>query len=72
VKPLRYGSIRFHLYSLAGGRDLREGKPVLLTSALILSHFPRAKEQLDLLPTREELDAHATWLLVGDSTLTPA
>jgi hypothetical protein len=69
MKPLRYGSLRYHLYKLTHGRALREGKPVVLTREQLRGAFPRGREQHGSLPASYDAKAY---VLVGDDDLRPA
>jgi hypothetical protein len=69
MKPLRYGTLRHHLYKLTHGADLRAGKPVVLTSEQLRSHFPGGQTQHPSLPA--DYGVAVSWLLTGDDTLTP-
>jgi hypothetical protein len=69
VKPLRYGTLRHHLFKLTDGWALREGKPVVLTRVQLSGAFPRGREQHPSLPESYEAEAY---VLTGDDTLEPA
>jgi hypothetical protein len=69
MKPLKYGSLRYHLFKLTHGRALREGKPVLLTSEQLRSAFPGGEAQHPRLPV--DYGAAESWVLVGDDDLRP-
>ena len=67
MKPLTYGTLRYHLFSLLHGRAIREGKPVVLTREELRGAFPHGRAQHPSLP--ESYDAES-YLLTGDDTLT--
>lgn len=68
MKPLAYGSLRYHLWKLLHGADLRAGRPVVLTREQLAGAFPRGREQHPSLP--ESYDAES-YTLTGADTLTP-
>jgi hypothetical protein len=68
VRPLRYGTLRHHLYKLTHGRALLEGRPVVLTRDELRSAFPGGAAQHPSLPVSYEAESY---LLTGDDDLQP-
>jgi hypothetical protein len=68
MRPLVWGSLRHHLFSLLHGRALREGGPVVLTREQLVSAFPNGRAQHPSLPVSYDAESY---VLTGDSTLEP-
>jgi hypothetical protein len=68
VKPLRFGTLRYHLFKLTHGRALRAGKPIVLTREQLSAAFPRGHEQHSALPAEYTAEVY---VLTGDDDLRP-
>jgi hypothetical protein len=64
VKPLKFGTLRYHLFKLTHGQALREGGPAIVTREHLASF------QHPAIPANAQ--EHERWILTGDNDLTPA